>query len=223
MTNILKILRSSIPYFIIVGLIIFKGPLVNLVANINTNFKDNTNTVSGEIKILQQQVLSLKKELQDITDISEYAKYGYDLTRVSYRSSYMIDEFYIYGGEGKKYQKNMALVNKDGLVGIIKEVRKDYSKAICLKGIDNLSVVINSAYGTLKYDKEGFFTIEDISNYDDIHINDLVYTSSLGTIKERILIGTVSAIDELEITKRIYVKSNVDFSNLSFLYVIGDL
>ena len=63
--------------------------------------------------------------------------------------------------------------------------------------------------------------ISNISNYDDIDLNDEVYTSTLGSIKDKIYVGKVNKISSLATEKIIYVKSNVDIKDVNYLYVVG--
>lgn len=218
MTNILK---NSIFYIIIIFLLIYKSVFINIISNINSLVKDNEDTTLTEINLLKEKNNFLEKELANISSLSIYTNYNYDLTRLSYRKSYTDYDFYIYGGK-EKYKENYALVNNDGLVGVITKTKDEYSECKMLPGVNNLSVNINSSYGTLSSYKDGLFIIDNISNYDDIKLNDSVYTSTLGTIKEKILIGTVFKIEENDIEKIIYVKSKVDFNNINYLYVIGE-
>ncbi len=222
MTNILKILKNSTIYLTIFLLIVYKGAFINLLANINQFFfKPNDKT--AEVNILKEKVANLENELSKVTDILPYAKYNYDLTRLSYRVTYNAHEIYILNGTNHNYQKNMAVINERGLVGIIKEVNYDYSKVTLLPNIQNLSVEINGNYGTLTKQEDDLFVIENISNYDTIKLNDIAYTSTYGTIKERVPIGYVFKIDEGSIAKSIYIKSNVNFLDINYLYVVGDI
>ena len=90
-----------------------------------------------------------------------------------------------------------------------------------LPGISNLSVKINDSFGTITGYEDGLYIISDLSNYDIISINDTVYTSTIGNIKTPVLVGTVYSIEEHDISKKVYVKSNVDFHNINYLYVVS--
>ena len=50
-----------------------------------------------------------------------------------------------------------------------------------------------------------------------------VYTSGFGTIKEKLYIGKVIKIDNDIYSKKIYVESKVDFNNLNYVLIVGDL
>lgn len=182
-----------------------------------------SNKYLSEINILKENIKELESNLEDLGDTISIKEYNYSLSKLSYRKSYDDNTFYIYGGNNYNYQKNYALANEYGLVGIITKVYKDYSECKTLQGIKNLTVVINDAYGTLNDHQDGHFIIDNISNYDKISLNDKVYTSSSGIIKEKIYIGYVSKIETKEYEKIIYLKSSVDFHNINYLHVIGGI
>jgi len=116
----------------------------------------------------------------------------------------------------------MAVINEDGLVGVISSTDKTVSEMKLLHNIDNLSVRINNLYGKLVYE-DGKLKIKDISRENVININDEVYTSTLGTIKEKLYIGKVVKVSDGVIEKEIIVESKVDFNKLNYLLVVGDL
>lgn len=204
-------------------LFIYKSTFINLFANINSLLTKKDDIVSTEINILKEENKHLKEELTNLTALDTYANYNYSLTRMSYRSLYDNQEIHIQGGSNKKYENNYAVINSDGLVGIITKVKKNESIVKLLSGVPNLSVKINDTYGTLSGYEDDLLVITNISNYSKINLNDEVYTSTLGTIKEHIFIGTVYKVEDNDISKKIYVKSKVDFNNINYLYVVGDM
>ncbi len=214
----INFLKSNIIFLILLLLFIYKGVFVNVVANINTLLTKNNNNQSTEINILKEENTKLKNDIEELTNLKELQESDYKLTRLSYRKSYTDNEFLITGSD---YKTNDLLINNEGLVGIIKEIKNDYSIATTIKGVKSLSIKIGSSYGTIsKYDGN-YFIVEDLSNYDEVHINDTVYTSPIGKKSNFIVVGNISKIEEHEISKTIYIKSNVDFNNLNFLYVVG--
>lgn len=221
MTTILSIIKKNYFLIILLLMLIYHNAFINLITNINTMVKKKDNIENAEIKILKEENNHLKEEINNLTDIGTYAKYNYTLTKMSYRSIYDSQEIYIKGGKSEGFSINYAIVNAQGLVGIISEVNDTSSKVTLLSGVPNLSVKINDTYGTLSAYEEDLLVIDNISNYSKINLNDEVYTSTLGTIKERILIGTVYKIEDNDISKKIFVKSKVDFNNLNYLYVVG--
>ncbi len=214
----INFLKSNIIFVILLLLFIYKGVFVNVIANINTLLTKNNDNQSTEINVLKEENTKLKNDIEELTSLKELQEYDYKLTRLSYRKSYTDNEFLITGSD---YKTNDLLINNEGLVGIIKEIKDNFSVATTIKGVKSLSIKIGSSYGTIsKYDGS-YFIVEDLSNYDEVHINDTVYTSPIGKNSNFIVVGNISKIEEHEISKTIYIKSNVDFNNLNFLYVVG--
>ena len=214
----INFIKNNIIYVILLFLIIYKGLLINIVSNINTLVTKRNNNELTEINLLKQENKKLTNDIEEITKLKNTYNNDYKLTRLSYRLTYTDNEFFITGSE---YNPNDLLINEHGLVGMIKEVKNDYSIATTIKNIKNLSININNAFGTISSFDGEYFIANNLSNYDEVHINDAVYTSKVGEINNIILVGYVNKIEEHEVSKTIYIKSNVDFNNLNYLYVIG--
>lgn len=216
--SMINFIKNNIIYVILLFLFIYKGLFINIVSNINTLVTKNNNNELTEINLLKQENKKLTNDIEEITKLKNTYNNDYKLTRLSYRLTYTDNEFFITGSE---YNPNDLLINEHGLVGMIKEVKNDYSIATTIKNIKNLSININNAFGTISSFDGEYFIANNLSNYDEVHINDAVYTSKVGEINNIILVGYVNKIEEHEVSKTIYIKSNVDFNNLNYLYVIG--
>jgi rod shape-determining protein MreC len=215
-------IRNSYIYFILIIIALNFSLIVNFITNISKLLLDNTGLYETEINLLTSENNYLKDELSNITELSTYANYNYTITRLSFRSIDNKNIFYINGGNNNNFKTNYALVNSNGLVGIITEVYDDYSICNTINNLNNLSIKINNNYGTIsEYDGE-YLISKDFSNQDNTNLNDIVYTSELGIVKESIKIGTITKIENTSITKTIYIKPFVDFNNISYLYVVGD-
>lgn len=216
----MKIFKNSYFYFILLILILNHSVAINLITNISKYVTKNDNERATEIKILKEQNNYLKEELNKINSLNSYANYNYKISRISYRDPKNKSIFYINGGNDEEFKIGYALVNNEGLVGIITEVFDTYSKCSTIDNID-ISVKINNSYGTInKYDRI-YLISEDFSNKDEVNLNDVVYTSELGVIKESIKIGTVKKIDNSDISKIIYIEPFINLNDISYLYVIG--
>lgn len=213
----MNILKNSFFYIILLLILLYKGIFISLLANINLLFTTTNDNSTTEINILKEKNKELENNLLEISKLPVNND-EYKLTKLSYRLSYSDYNFYI---EGSDYNVNNLLVNQDGLVGIIKNLKKNYSECVMLPGISNLSVKVNNSFGTISNYENGLYVINDLSNYDEVAINDTVYTSSIGDIKSPVLVGTVYSIEEHDISKKVYVKSNVDFHNINYLYVVS--
>ncbi|MCH5166427.1 MAG: rod shape-determining protein MreC [Erysipelotrichales bacterium] len=214
----MNFIKNNLIYLILLILFIYKGLFVNIIANINTILSKNNNIYKNQIDILESENKILKEDLETVTNLKGIYSDSYKLTKVSYRLSYNDNEFYI---TGDNYKANNLLINENGLVGVIKEIKKGYSLCTTIKGVKNLSIKINDSFGTISEYKDNLFIVKDISNYDDVKLNDEVYTSVIGDINNKIYIGYVYSIEEHEVSKTLYIKSKVDFNNLNFLYVVG--
>lgn len=213
----MNFLKNNIFYLILFVMLIYKGIFVNVISNINLLLTPPNDNNVTEINILKEKNKQLEQNLTDLSKLPVNNN-GYKLSKLSYRLSYSDYNFYI---EGSDYEVNNLLINQDGLVGIIKELKNSYSECIMLPGITNLSVKINESFGTITNYENGLYVINDLSNYDVININDAVYTSIIGNIKTPVLVGFVYSIEEHDISKKVYVKSNVDFHNINYLYVVS--
>lgn len=186
------------------------------MSNINLITHKNDDVYQTEINLLKESISNLSKDLHDLGDTFSTKTTNYSLTKLSYYEPYNNSIFYIYGS----YNKNNLLISNDGLVGIVTKQNKEYSKCELLTTITNLPVSINNTFGTLTDYKNNLFIITNISNYDQVSLNDPVYTKITST-NEKVYIGYVYKIENNDIDKKIYVKSDVDFNNINYLYVIG--
>lgn len=219
MTNSKIYFKVIIMFIIITFVFIFRSNIFYLFSLINTNTKKTNDNLITENNILKSENEYLNQELKSLSNLTSYANYNYELTRMSYRLSYTDNEICILNTKG--ISVNNIVMNQYGLVGLVKNVKDKYSYVTLLTDINNLSVNVSSSYGTLSGYENGYFIIRNITNYDNVSINDDVYTSTLGNVKEKIYIGKVADIKITDIEKVLYVKSDVDFDNINYLYVVG--
>lgn len=212
---------------LLICLIIFRNNILLFFNNFYNMFFLRNVYEEAEIILLEEKVRYLESEYDKLNDFKEnlslYADYNYVVTRMIYRENYFYNaKVLIEGGENLGFSDGMAVINEDGLVGIISNVSKNVSEIKLLQNIDNLSVNINDLFGKLVYE-DGELKIKDISRENVVEINDEVYTSTLGNIKEKLYIGKVVGVSDGVIEKEIVLESNVDFDNLNYLLVVGDL
>lgn len=212
---------------LLICLIMFRNNILTVFNNVyNLMFVCN-DYKDAEIKVLEEKVRYLENEYNLLNsfkeNISLYADYNYVVSRVVFRENYFYDaEVLIEGGSSNGIKSGMAVVNEKGLIGVVSSVNKNISKINLLSNVDNLSVNINGYYGRLDY-VDGKLVIKDISREAQINLNDEVYTSTLGNIKEKIYVGKVIDVKNDVIEKMIIIESLVDFDNLNYLLVVGDL
>lgn len=208
-------------------MILFRDNVLIIFNNVYNLFREQNDYKEAEILVLEEKVKYLEKEYNELNDfkksVSLYANYNYLVTRVIFRENYFYNaKLILEGGSDDKIKSGMAVINENGLVGIVGDVYKNTCELILLSNVKNLSVNINGTYGKLVYEDDKF-KIKDISRDANINLNDEVYTSTLGNIKEQIYIGQVDSFKDKTIEKEIVIESDVDFLNLNYLLIVGDL
>ena len=211
---------------IFILIILLRENICFFYGNILGVFKLDNNYYDGIIRLKDEKISYLEKELNELTDFSEFLKkvsYTYKVSKVLYKESYNLGEYNIQYGTDDDVTLGMGVINESGFVGKISEVNKKSCKLTTLKELKDTSVMVNESYGKLNYDtKSKTFIISDISNYDKVYINDKVYTSGYGSIKEKLYIGKVVKIETSDYEKRVVVESSVDFNNLNYLLIVGE-
>ena len=195
----------------------FYGNVLGVFKLDNDYYKSIINLKDEKIKILENEYNEYDKFSKNI----ELLNYNYLVSKIQYRESYNDDIYKIQYGKNKNVNKGLGVTNEYGLVGIITNVSKKTSELTTIRKIKDLSVKVNESYGKLNYVKNEF-VISDISNRDKVYVNDKVYTSGYGSIKESLYIGKVVRIENDDISKKVYVKSEVDFNKLNYVVIVGD-
>ena len=188
-------------------------------------------------KIYKMKYEESKKEINDLKNVlklNETLEDTYINSEVILRNiGYFYNELTINKGKKAGIKKGMAVINGDGLIGIINKTSNLNStvKLLTTDTIDNkISVKIKIGedkylYGLLVgYNKEkSCFVIEGIADNAEIPINSLVTTTGLGSdIKEGIKIGEVKEItkDNFDLARTLLVKTSVDFDDLRYVTIL---
>lgn len=158
------------------------------------------NNLSKENKLL--------KEILDLNSSNDF------LITSSYFSS-LYDEIVINKGRSGNIRVGAAVLGEVGLVGIVRNVKENYSTVELLENINSkLSVKINDYYGILIKDKNELVVTGILSS--NMNIGDKVYTSGLTNIPENIYVGIVKEIvnkdDVFETLAIISLDNNYKFS-----------
>lgn len=218
--------KIGIYIIIFILVLLFKDNICFFYGNILGVFKLDNNYYEGIIDLKNKQIEYLENEYKSYDEFSKNLKllnYDYKISKIIYKESYNTSKYKIQYGKKDNITLGMAITNEFGLVGKITDINNKTSEFTTLKELKDTSVVINDNYGKLNYDYDKeLFIISDISNYDKVFINDEVYTSGYGTIKENIYIGKVVKIENETISKKIYVKSDVNFNKLNYILIVGD-
>ena len=220
-------MKKLIIYIIIAFIIILlRDNICFFIGNVTGVFKLDNNYYEGIIKLKEEEIKYLKNELNTYDEFSKNLnriKYNYKISKIIYKESYNIGKYIIQYGKNDGISIGSAVVNENGLVGKITNVNEHTSELTTIKDLKDISVVINGIYGKLNYDYENNkYIVTDISNYDKVYINNEVYTSGYGTIKENIYIGKVKKIENDTISKKVYIDINDNYDNLNYLLIVGD-
>ena len=192
--------------FLIIFLgVIFRVNILNFFINVKALFVKSDSGV--EIAILKEENKRLKDEYTSLLDFKNNINIeeNYVITNV-HKSNYGFDKIVLNG----KYKRGSEIVNESGLVGIINDslYEGEYLSNT------NILVRINGTEGKIDgVDDNKNLLIKEISNYNDIKINDVV-TSIYGTF-----IGKVVNIIYEDLENVIVVKG-IDVSNLNYVGVI---
>ena len=164
------------------------------------------------------------QKVLDLYEIKEFPKYEYEFSKVIYRNIYKyFNEMTILKGKDANLKEHMAVINDEGLIGVISKVYKNTAKVELLTNKDiNVSVKINEVYGMLHIDNFNELIVDSITNYDNVAVGDYIYTSGLGNLPANIYIGKVKEIkkDQSGISKTLIVDKTIDFNKLDYVAVL---
>ena len=206
--------------------LLFHSNMVYFVSNINSLLnKDNKYELLK--KAYDERIENLNKEISEYEKISnlEITKdKSLVLSKVALRDIYHFFDYLIIS-TSYKVEKGDVVINENGLIGIIDSSSIKEARVNLLTGNNKISVKVNNSYGLLGlYNKRTkLFKITNITNYETINEGDIVKTSGLSDIPEGIYVGKVVKIDRKGIEQEIYVKSDIDFENINYLYVLNSI
>lgn len=204
-----NILRSSIIILFLFSFI-FRNNIFNLISYLNYVFTfDNS---YSENEILRIENINLKKELKDLLLINDIKYDGLNIINAKIITNNLYNNKTVTINKGKNYnlKSDLLVINKNGLIGVITKVYKNYSTVSLLDNI-NISVKINDRYYILKYEKELY-----VDNLDNINKFDMAYTSGISSYPEGVIIGYVYNI----VDNKALIKSKVDFESLNYVSII---
>lgn len=207
-------------------IILFRDNICFFLGNALGAFKLDNEYSKAEIKLKDEKIKYLENEIKEYGEFVkelDRIEYNYKISKIIYKNSYDIGKYTIQYGKNDKVNIGMGVVNEFGFIGKITNVDKKTSELTTIKDLKDVSVVINDNYGKMNYDYvNNQFIITDISNYDKVYVNNKVYTSGYGSIKEKLYIGKVESIDNDAISKKVYVKVDNDFNKLNYVLIVGD-
>ena len=214
------------------------------IKNTCDNFK-SSKTLNKENKLLKEEINNLNiikqqnnsllsniNELKNLLELKNiYSSYNIiNATVIEKNKLYYFNNYTLDKGHDYNIKENMAIVNKDGLVGIIDKVYENYSTFKLLTTLNDNKIYVKiknnntQFYGTITSYKDNLFILEGITNYQDIALNSDVLTTGYGIFPSDLLIGKVIKIEDnkYNTSKLLYVESNVNFNELYYVSILGN-
>ena len=135
-------------------------------------------------------------------------------------------------GSAQGITHDMAIINSEGIVGVINNVSKNFSSALSILHKDvkvNCMLKKDGSYGPLSWEKDDDYTsatITDIPIHAKIKSGDTIVTSALSSIfPEGINVGTVKSFERKSGDAFYTVKVNLStsYKKLNHVYVIKNV
>ena len=200
--------RNYYIFIIIFLVVLFRTSILNLFMNVKKMFTSAEPNI--EIVTLKEENRRLKDEYTSLLDFKSRINIDEDYTITNvHKSNYGFDKIVLNGS----FKENSEIVSDDGLVGIITKSDNNLSYGDYLFNT-HILVRINDTEGKIYgRDDDGNLLIKEISNYNNIKINDNV--SSM----HGMCIGKVVNIIYEDLESIIVVKM-ASVNNLNYVGVI---
>jgi len=215
----------------------FINELIEPLTNIWNMNKENK-LLKEENRKLQNKIIELtlsRQEKKDLENLREALNYTSSNDIQNYVTSNVIAKdpgnwynmFIVDAGLNDGITKNSAVINGDGLIGLVYEVGDTWAKVISI--IDNKSRV---SFETLDVENDNIGMINGkgtayLSGYlidpqAKVYVGDKIITSGLGLYPKGILIGIIKdvIIKKDELLKSIVVEPSVNFKNIDRVLII---
>lgn len=169
-------------------------------------------------------------QISVVDSINYHQKYTYTSAKI-YSNNYHNSTNFILINKGlnQGINKEMAVVNSKGIIGITEYVSANYTR---VQSILNSNSKINAKlknsfhFGTLAWNGLDYNVVqlEDIPRQANIQIGDTIITGGKSTIfPEGILIGTIQKINSQSSNNSIDIKLFNDMSDIGHVYIITAL
>ena len=202
--------RNIYPFLVLFIIVIFRGSLVNFINNISSMLfiKDR----SLETSILNEKIEYLKSEYNNLLDFKNNIdiRYNYTISN-AYLNNYSFDKLLI---NGSSYHINDEVINENGLIGLITKVYSNYSEVSFVYDT-NIAVKIGDSEGKIvSKDDNHNLVVKELSNYNNININDKVYSTN------NTYIGKVIKIMREDVDTSVLVET-INLKNINYVAVIS--
>ena len=152
-------------------------------------------------KLMEENILLKKEKLNKKLDSKYDNNYDLILAKVIKNSTKLTrNNLIINKGKKNGIKRDMGVISKDGIVGIINETSKNYSSVISILNKDlkiNAKHNKSNAYGSLEWNQKDPTVVElnDISNDNEIFIGDTISTGGMSFyFPNNIPIGEINSI-----------------------------
>ena len=180
-------------------------------------------------KLMEENILLKKENLNKKFDSKYDNNYDLILAKVIKNSTKLSrNNLIINRGKKNGIKRDMGVISKDGIVGIINETSKNYSSVISILNKDlkiNAKHNKSNAYGSLEWNQKDPTVVElnDISIDNEIFIGDTISTGGMSFyFPNNIPIGEINSIKISENNGfySLKVKLFQKMNNISYVYVI---
>lgn len=201
-------------YLLIIGLLI---AIYSISFSLDFLLVDNSNLV--ELNFLRSENNRLRKQIMEMEEKISFSldDYDYVIGKVVIRDIHnFYKEVIINKGTQDGIEEGMAVVNQEGLIGVILDSDKKTSIVKLLTSEYNVSVKLTDTYGNLSMGK-----ITMLDKYSEVKEGDVVYTSGLSKIPAGLLVGEVTSVkmDSNALGKEAKVNL-VNNKNLNYIAII---
>ena len=182
-------------------------------------------------KLMEENILLKKEKLNKKLDSKYDNNYDLILAKVIKNSTKLTrNNLIINKGKKNGIKRDMGVISKDGIIGIIKETSKNYSSVISILNKDlkiNAKHNKSNAYGSLEWNQKDPTVVElnDISIDNEIFIGDTISTGGMSFyFPNNIPIGEINSIKISENNGfySLKVKLFQKMNNISYVYVIDN-
>lgn len=161
--------RNYYIFIIIFLVVLFRTSILNLFMNVKTMFTSAEPNI--EIVTLKEENRRLKDEYTSLLDFKSRINIDEDYTITNvHKSNYGFDKIVLNGS----FKENSEIVSDDGLVGIITKSDNNLSYGEYLFNTHILVRIDDTEGKIYGRDDDGNLLIKEISNYNNIKINDNV-------------------------------------------------
>jgi rod shape-determining protein MreC len=207
---------------------------------------------SKEYLSLKEENLKLAKENAGLINLIRSRTYEFIQLKSSIKNDTLYKQKYIYNtakvinnstnlrsnyltlniGSEQGITHDMAIINSEGIVGVVKDVSKNFSSALSILHKDvkvNCMLKKDGAYGPLSWEKDDDYstaTLTDIPIHAKIRVGDTIVTSALSSIfPEGIPVGFVKSFERKSGDAFYTVKVNLstNFKKLNHVYIIKNV